>query len=165
MSQSLATSTIPFTFITPDCLHDASDDTLVCFPVGVTSARPQCRGESLSVVVCVETNGKQKVVTFSQASGTFVAAATINSVPTETSLGWAGQYLSLRVWAVGTYPLSQQLQLTHSAEERLQFHSNGRRFRLLFVDSILCFLPDQLTFTFSAKPTRFCHHLPIMSLL
>lgn len=48
--------------------------------------------------MCVgtKTGGQHRVVTFSQASGTFIAVAIINSVPTETSFGWAGQYLSLR---------------------------------------------------------------------
>lgn len=52
----------------------------------------------LCVFVCWDR--QHRVVTFSQASGTFIAVAIINSVPTETSFGWAGQYLSLRVWAV-----------------------------------------------------------------
>lgn len=54
---------------------------------------------SVFVFVCVGTGAgrQQRVVTFSQASGTFIAVAIINSVPTETSFGWAGQYLSLRV--------------------------------------------------------------------
>lgn len=53
----------------------------------------------LSLCLCVGTGAGRagRVVTFSQASGTFIAVAIINSVPTETSFGWAGQYLSLRV--------------------------------------------------------------------
>lgn len=50
----------------------------------------------LFLCVGTKTGGQHRVVTFSQASGTFIAVAIINSVPTETSFGWAGQYLSLR---------------------------------------------------------------------
>lgn len=51
------------------------------------------QGGRVSMCLCV---GDQGAVTFSQASWTFTAAAIINSVPTETSLDWAGQYPSLR---------------------------------------------------------------------
>lgn len=50
-------------------------------------------GFRVDVCLCV---GDQGAVTFSQASWTFTAAPIINSVPTETSLGWVGQYPSLR---------------------------------------------------------------------
>lgn len=72
----------------------------------------------LSLCLCVGTAAgrQQRVVTFSQASGTFIAVAIINSVPTETSFGWAGQYLSLRVWAMAhTLLLSSYSRLTLSA--------------------------------------------------
>lgn len=72
--------------------------------------------ESDSVFVFVCWDQQQRVVTFSQASGTFIAVAIINSVPTETSFGWAGQYLSLRVWAVAhTLLLSSSSSLALSA--------------------------------------------------
>lgn len=72
---------------------------------------------SLSLRVGTGAGRQQRVVTFSQASGTFIAVAIINSVPTETeSFGWAGQYLSLRVWSVAhTLLLSSYSSLTLSA--------------------------------------------------